>query len=80
MTVSHDVLNPATEELVRTIDMVGVEETDAAIARSVEVGPASREVRRAARIVSSSPRCRASGDVRSASPSSEALPPAVGTG
>lgn len=44
MTVSHDVLNPATEELVRTIDMVGVEETDAAIARSVEVGPAWRAV------------------------------------
>lgn len=44
MTVSHDVLNPATEELVRRIDMVGVEETDAAIARSVEVGPAWRAV------------------------------------
>ena len=44
MTVSHDVLNPATEELVRTVDMVGVEETDAAIARSVQVGPAWRAV------------------------------------
>ena len=44
MTVSHDVLNPATQELVRTVDMVGVEETDAAIARSVQVGPAWRAV------------------------------------
>lgn len=39
---SHDVINPATEESVRTIDLVGVEETDEAVARAVEVGPAWR--------------------------------------
>ncbi len=44
MTVTHDVINPATEELVRTVDLVGVEETDAAIGRAVEVGPAWRAV------------------------------------
>ncbi|MCW2522109.1 MAG: Aldehyde Dehydrogenase [Frankiales bacterium] len=38
----HEVLNPATEDLVRTVDLVGVEETDAAIARAVEVGPVWR--------------------------------------
>ncbi|KGN42647.1 aldehyde dehydrogenase family protein [Knoellia aerolata] len=36
---THDVINPATEETVRTIDLVGVEETDEAVARAVEVGP-----------------------------------------
>ena len=35
----HDVINPATEETVRTIDLVGVEETDEAVPRAVEVGP-----------------------------------------
>jgi acyl-CoA reductase-like NAD-dependent aldehyde dehydrogenase len=40
----HDVVNPATEEVVTTIDLVGVEETDAAVARAVEVGPAWRAV------------------------------------
>ncbi|WP_353950707.1 aldehyde dehydrogenase family protein [Knoellia sp. S7-12] len=43
MTV-HDVINPATEETVRTIDLVGVEETDEAIARAAEVGPTWREM------------------------------------
>jgi len=33
MTSTHDVINPATEELLTTVDLVGVEETDAAIAR-----------------------------------------------
>ena len=42
--VTHDVVNPATEEVVTTIDLVGVEQTDAAIARAVEVGPAWRGV------------------------------------
>jgi acyl-CoA reductase-like NAD-dependent aldehyde dehydrogenase len=42
--VTHDVINPATEEVVTTIDLVGVEETDAAVARAVEVGPAWRAV------------------------------------
>lgn len=41
---SHDVINPATEQVVTTIAHVGVEETDAAIARAVEVGPAWRAV------------------------------------
>lgn len=44
MTTTHDVINPATEEVVTTIDLVGVEETDAAVARAVEVGPAWRAV------------------------------------
>jgi hypothetical protein len=42
--VRHDVINPATEQVVTTIDLVGVEETDAAVARAVEVGPAWRAV------------------------------------
>jgi acyl-CoA reductase-like NAD-dependent aldehyde dehydrogenase len=44
VTTTHDVINPATEEVVTTIDLVGGEETDAAIARAVEVGPAWRAV------------------------------------
>ena len=40
----HDVVNPATEQVVTTIELVGLEETDAAIARAVEVGPAWRAV------------------------------------
>ena len=43
-TYAHDVVNPATEQVVTTIDLVGIEETDAAIARAVEVGPAWRAV------------------------------------
>src|SRR6476469_4644462 len=43
-TYAHYVVNQATEQLVTTIDLVGVEETDAAIARAVEVGPAWRAV------------------------------------
>ena len=43
-TYAHDVVNPATEQVVTTIDLVGLEETDAAIARAVEVGPAWRAV------------------------------------
>jgi acyl-CoA reductase-like NAD-dependent aldehyde dehydrogenase len=41
---THDVINPATEEVVTTIDLVGVEETDEAVARAVQVGPAWRAV------------------------------------
>ena len=37
-------MNLATEEVVATLDLVGVEETDAAIARAVAVGPAWRAV------------------------------------
>jgi acyl-CoA reductase-like NAD-dependent aldehyde dehydrogenase len=43
-TITHDVVNPATEEVVTTIDLVGLPETDAAIARAVEVGPQWRAV------------------------------------
>ncbi len=43
-TATHDLVNPATEEVVATLDLVGVEETDAAVARAVEVGPAWRAV------------------------------------
>ena len=43
-TYAHDVVNPATEQVVTTIELVGLEETDAAIARAVEVGPAWRAV------------------------------------
>ena len=43
-TATHDVVNPATEEVVTTVDLVGVEETDAAVAKAVEVGPAWRAV------------------------------------
>ncbi len=43
-TTTHDVVNPATEEVVRTIDLVGEEETDAAVARAVEVGGSWRAV------------------------------------
>ncbi|MFC7486792.1 aldehyde dehydrogenase family protein [Knoellia sp. CPCC 206453] len=42
MSTTHDVINPATEKSVRTIDLVGVEETDEAVARAVEVGPTWR--------------------------------------
>jgi len=34
MSATFDILNPATEELVRTIDLASVEETDAAIVRA----------------------------------------------
>lgn len=41
---THDVINPATEETVRSIELVGVEQTDEAVAGAVEVGPAWRAV------------------------------------
>lgn len=44
MSTTRDIINPATEEVVTTIDLVGLEETDAAIARAVEAGPAWRAV------------------------------------
>jgi len=43
-TYAHDVVNPATEQVVTTIQLVGLEETDAAIARAVQAGPAWRAV------------------------------------
>ncbi len=39
---THDVVNPATEELVRTVDLATVDEADEAIARAVAAGPAWR--------------------------------------
>jgi acyl-CoA reductase-like NAD-dependent aldehyde dehydrogenase len=44
VSATHDVINPATEEVVTTLDLVGVEQTDEAIARAVEVGPTWRAV------------------------------------
>jgi acyl-CoA reductase-like NAD-dependent aldehyde dehydrogenase len=44
MTATHDVINPATEQLVRTVELAGVEEADAAIARASAAGPAWRAV------------------------------------
>ncbi|QKE84189.1 aldehyde dehydrogenase family protein [Arthrobacter sp. NEB 688] len=43
-TTTHEVVDPATEEVVTTVTLAGVEETDAAVARAVEVGPAWRAV------------------------------------
>ena len=42
--MTHDVINPATEELVRTVDLASTEETDEAVARAVAAGPAWRAV------------------------------------
>ncbi|GAA6524708.1 aldehyde dehydrogenase family protein [Intrasporangium sp. DVR] len=44
MTTTHDVINPATEELVRTIELTTIEGTDDAIAAAVAAGPAWRAV------------------------------------
>lgn len=41
---THEVVNPATEQVVTTLELVGVEQTDAAIAAAVEVGPTWRAV------------------------------------
>jgi acyl-CoA reductase-like NAD-dependent aldehyde dehydrogenase len=41
---THAVVNPATEQTVTTVELVGVEETDAAIARSRRVLPTWRAV------------------------------------
>jgi acyl-CoA reductase-like NAD-dependent aldehyde dehydrogenase len=43
MTI-HDVINPATEETVASVELFGVEETDAAIARARAAFPAWRSV------------------------------------
>ncbi|PRY61322.1 acyl-CoA reductase-like NAD-dependent aldehyde dehydrogenase [Knoellia remsis] len=44
MTTTHDVINPATEERLTSVELVGVEETDEAIAHAVAAGPAWREL------------------------------------
>jgi len=43
-TSTYDVINPATEEVVRTVTLAGVQETDAAIARAVQAQQAWRTV------------------------------------
>jgi acyl-CoA reductase-like NAD-dependent aldehyde dehydrogenase len=42
--MSYDVINPATEEVVRTIELVDVDETDRAIERSHRAGESWRRV------------------------------------
>ena len=44
MTTTHDVINPATEEVVRTVELASVQEADAAIAHASAAGPAWRAV------------------------------------
>ncbi len=44
MTASFDVINPATEEVVRTVPQTSLEETDAAIARAEAASPGWRAV------------------------------------
>ncbi|GAA1434518.1 aldehyde dehydrogenase family protein [Mycobacterium cookii] len=44
MTETYDVLNPATEEVVETVHLADVEETDAAIAGAAAAYPAWRDV------------------------------------
>ena len=43
-TTLHEVVNPATAQVLTTVALAGVEETDAAIARAVAAGPAWRSV------------------------------------
>ena len=43
-TTLHEVVNPATAQVLTTVALAGVEETDAAIARAVAAGPAWRAV------------------------------------
>lgn len=44
MRTTHEVINPATEELVRSVELTSVEGTDDAIAAAVAAGPAWRAV------------------------------------
>ncbi|MEW1954100.1 aldehyde dehydrogenase family protein [Terrabacter sp. NPDC080008] len=41
---THDVLNPATEEVVRSVELASLEQADAAIARASTAAPAWRDV------------------------------------
>ena len=43
-TTLHEVVNPATAQVLTSVALAGVEETDAAIARAVAAGPAWRAV------------------------------------
>ncbi|HVB94777.1 MAG TPA: aldehyde dehydrogenase family protein [Acidimicrobiales bacterium] len=42
MSAEYSVVNPATEAVIATVPTAGVEETDAAVARATEAGPAWR--------------------------------------
>jgi acyl-CoA reductase-like NAD-dependent aldehyde dehydrogenase len=44
MTTTHDVINPATEEVVRSVDLATVEQADEAVARAAAAGAAWRAV------------------------------------
>jgi acyl-CoA reductase-like NAD-dependent aldehyde dehydrogenase len=44
VSATTDVRNPATEEVIRTLDLATLEDTDAAIARAESVGPSWRAV------------------------------------
>jgi len=44
MTQTHDVINPATEQVVRSVELASLEEADAAIARAATAFPAWRDV------------------------------------
>ncbi|HET9138418.1 aldehyde dehydrogenase family protein [Actinophytocola sp.] len=44
MTATFDVINPATEQVVETVELTSAEQTDAAIGRAVAAGPAWRAV------------------------------------
>lgn len=44
MSTTHDVINPATEQVVRTVDLASVEQTDEAIARAAAATTAWRAV------------------------------------
>ncbi|WP_076259890.1 aldehyde dehydrogenase family protein [Intrasporangium flavum] len=44
MTTTHDVINPATEQVVRSVELASLEDADAAIARAAAAFPAWRDV------------------------------------
>ena len=44
MTQTHDVINPATEQVVRSVELASLEDADAAIARAAAAFPAWRDV------------------------------------
>jgi acyl-CoA reductase-like NAD-dependent aldehyde dehydrogenase len=44
MTQTHDVINPATEQVVRSVELASLEEADAAIVRAADAFPAWRDV------------------------------------
>ena len=44
MTATFDVVNPATEEIVTTVELASLEQTDAAIERAAAAFPAWRAV------------------------------------